>query len=83
MSLVAEAVYTAFKPEKMNYELLGNGDTHVHWHLFPRVTGDTPIKGPVWWLPKEEMWDDSKRPNNEELSFMINRLKMEIDNLMK
>lgn len=82
-SLVAEAVYTAFKPEKMNYELLGNGDTHVHWHLFPRVTGDTPIKGPVWWLPKEEMWDDSKRPNNEELSFMINRLKMEIDNLMK
>lgn len=83
MSLVAEAVYTAFKPEKMNYELLGNGDTHVHWNLFPRVTGDTPIKGPVWWLPKEEMWDDSKRPNNEELSFMINRLKMEIDNLMK
>ena len=83
MSLVAEAVYTAFKPEKMNYEVLGNGDTHVHWHLFPRVTGDTPIKGPVWWLPKEEMWDDSKRPNNEELSFMINRLKMEIDNLMK
>ena len=83
MSLVAEAVYTAFKPEKMNYELLGNWDTHVHWHLFPRVTGDTPIKGPVWWLPKEEMWDDSKRPNNEELSFMINRLKMEIDNLMK
>ena len=83
MSLVAEAVYTAFKPEKMNYELLGNGDTHVHWHLFPRVTGDTPIKGPVWWLPKEEMWDDSKRPNNEELSFMIHRLKMEIDNLMK
>lgn len=83
MSLVAEAVYTAFKPEKMNYELLGNGDTHVHWHLFPRITGDTPIKGPVWWLPKEEMWDDSKRPNNEELSFMINRLKMEIDNLMK
>lgn len=82
-SLVAEAVYTAFKPEKMNYELLGNGDTHVHCHLFPRVTGDTPIKGPVWWLPKEEMWDDSKRPNNEELSFMINRLKMEIDNLMK
>ena len=82
-SLVAEAVYTAFKPEKMNYELLGNGDTHVHRQLFPRVTGDTQIKGPVWWLPKEEMWDDSKRPNNEELSFMINRLKMEIDNLMK
>lgn len=33
MSIVAEAVYNVFKPEKMNYELLGNGDTHVHWHL--------------------------------------------------
>ena len=24
----------------MNYELLGNGDTHLDWHLFPRVNGD-------------------------------------------
>ena len=36
MSQVAEAVYHAFGVEKMNYELLGNGDTHLHWHLFPR-----------------------------------------------
>ena len=40
MSLVAEAVSKAFHAEKMNYELLGNGDTHIHWHLFPRVSGD-------------------------------------------
>ncbi len=66
MSLVAEAVYNTFKPEKLNYELLGNGDTHVHWHLFPRVEGDIPQKGPVWWLPKEEMWDDKKRPTEED-----------------
>ena len=37
MSLVAEAVYQVYQPEKMNYELLGNGDIHLHWHLFPRV----------------------------------------------
>ena len=40
MSLVAEAVSSAFGAEKMNYELLGNGDTHLHWHLFPRIAGD-------------------------------------------
>ena len=40
MSVVAEAVSTAFDAEKMNYELLGNGDTHLHWHLFPRKSGD-------------------------------------------
>ena len=33
MSIVAEAVSKAFNAEKMNYELLGNGDTHLHWHL--------------------------------------------------
>lgn len=40
MSIVAEAVSNAFGAEKMNYELLGNGDTHLHWHLFPRKDGD-------------------------------------------
>lgn len=82
MSLVAEAVYNVFKPEKMNYELLGNGDAHVHWHLFPRVTGDTPIKGPVWWLPREEMWDDSKRPKETELKIMKGDLKTEVIRLL-
>ena len=36
MGLVQEAVAKAFKAEKMNIELLGNGDAHAHWHLFPR-----------------------------------------------
>lgn len=40
MSIVAEAVSNAFKCEKMNYELFGNGDSHLHWHLFPRNNGD-------------------------------------------
>ena len=40
MSVVAEAVSKAFKADKINYELLGNGDTHLHWHLFPRKAGD-------------------------------------------
>ena len=40
MSIVQEAVAKAFQAEKMNIELLGNGDAHVHWHLFPRKAGD-------------------------------------------
>lgn len=78
MSLVAEAVYNIYKPEKMNYELLGNGDSHIHWHLFPRVEGDTPTKGPVWWLPREEMWNDKFRPSKEELELKTKELKNEI-----
>ena len=87
MSIVAEAVSKAFNAEKMNYELLGNGDTHLHWHLFPRVTGDLGKygnngKGPVWWYPMQKMYDDSNCPTNEELRIMKSRLLMELDKLL-
>ncbi|MFT8469395.1 HIT family protein [Oenococcus sp.] len=74
MSLVSEAVSQAFAAEKMNCELLGNGDAHLHWHLFPRRENDMPIAGPVWWLPKEKMFSDDNRPSPAELSNMKSAL---------
>ncbi len=88
MSLVAEAVYNLYQPEKMNYELLGNGDSHIHFHLFPRYPGDLNEhgnhgKGPVWWLPKEEMWDEKYRPSLEQLKVETKKLRAELINLFK
>ncbi len=87
MSLVAEAVSKAFKCEKMNYELLGNGDTHLHWHLFPRISGDIEDygnkgRGPVWWYPMEKMYANDNRPSAAELEEMKKALSQEIDNLL-
>ena len=87
MSIVAEAVSRAFSAEKMNYELLGNGDTHLHWHLFPRKSGDLAGygnngKGPVWWLPMNEMYSEKNRPNDEELADMKQKLLFELNNLL-
>lgn len=48
MSQVAEAVYKAFKPKKLNYELLGNSDEHMHWHLFPRYKNDPKPETAIW-----------------------------------
>jgi diadenosine tetraphosphate (Ap4A) HIT family hydrolase len=48
MAVVAEAVFKAFRPRKVNYELLGNGAPHLHWHLFPRHADDARPRGPVW-----------------------------------
>ena len=84
MTLVAQAVSRAFHAEKMNYELLGMGDAHLHWHLFPRRTGDiggygNGGKGPVWWYPMEKMYSDGDRPSAGALADMKQKLRAELD----
>ena len=86
MSIVAEAAANAFGAEKMNYELLGNGDSHLHWHLFPRVSGDLGEfgnngKGPVWWYPREKMYSSENCPSEDALNEMKARLAEELDKL--
>ena len=88
MTVVAEAVSRAFGAEKMNYEVLGNGDAHLHWHLFPRVKGDLENygnngKGPVWWYPMEKMYSADNCPTKAELENMKANLLSEMDNLFK
>jgi diadenosine tetraphosphate (Ap4A) HIT family hydrolase len=48
MALVAEATFRAFQPRKLNYELLGNSVSHLHWHLFPRYADDPNPAWPIW-----------------------------------
>ena len=48
MSKIARALSGAFKPDKMNYELLGNGMPHLHWHLIPRFKTDSFWGRPIW-----------------------------------
>lgn len=88
MSLVAEAVFRIFQPDKMNYELLGNSGAHIHFHLFPRNEGDLGKygnngNGPVWWLPKEELYNDVYKPSLEELKRSTTLLKEEIEKLKR
>lgn len=87
MSIVAEAVFHAFDAEKMNYELLGNGDTHLHWHLFPRRNGDIENygkngKGPVWWYPMEKMYHIDNHPSQIQLEEMKSKLLIELNKLL-
>lgn len=86
MSLVQEAVARAFQAEKMNVELLGNGDAHVHWHLFPRRAGDMKGhglngRGPVWWVPWEEMSADAYHITSHDLSVLIHKLRVTLTDL--
>lgn len=51
----AAALYKLFKPDKINYELLGNMVPHMHWHLVPRFRTDRLWPRPIWAEPHEEV----------------------------
>jgi len=56
MSLVANALSKAFKPDKMNYELLGNSMPHIHWHLILRYASDPMWGRPIWAGNRRRKW---------------------------
>jgi diadenosine tetraphosphate (Ap4A) HIT family hydrolase len=48
VSTVAAALYLQFRPDKINYELLGNMVPHIHWHVVPRFAHDPLWPRPIW-----------------------------------
>ncbi len=80
MAIIAEAVFRAFQPRKLNYELLGNGAPHLHWHLFPRHAGDLRPRGPVWEDPGFlRALEDGVEPDPEQLATLRTCLLAALD----
>ena len=82
MAIVAEAVFNVFKPSKLNYELLGNADRHLHWHIIPRYNTDPKPNAPIWVIEKNIRYAESTRPSGEELKKLIEQLNHELDVLV-
>ncbi|PIR62971.1 MAG: HIT family protein [Candidatus Pacebacteria bacterium CG10_big_fil_rev_8_21_14_0_10_42_12] len=76
ISKVGEAVFAAFSPEKLNYELLGNTDIHLHWHIFPRRSTDEKADKAVWEVEKSRR---SKVLSAEELGDLKANLLKQLD----
>lgn len=68
MSLVAESVYNAFKPRKLNYELLGNTQAHLHWHIFPRYANDPLPNRPIWCMHQDITCSDAVKPSSQKIT---------------
>jgi diadenosine tetraphosphate (Ap4A) HIT family hydrolase len=78
MSILAESVYHAFHPHKLNYELPGNGIPHLHWHIFPRHGDDPRPVGPVWVIDKDIRYANERRPSDSERESMKRALLGEL-----
>lgn len=78
MSLLGEAIYKAFSPEKLNYEALGNTDPHLHWHIFPRYENDQDKKRVTWVIDKSIRYSKKYKPTKIELGKLKNKLLSEI-----
>ncbi|TAL09128.1 MAG: HIT family protein [Nitrospirae bacterium] len=70
VSRVATALAMAFEPVKINYELLGNQLSHIHWHIIPRLAGDPAPREAVWTVKHEP-----KRLPPDELHERISLLR--------
>lgn len=82
MSLVAEAVWNCNHPKLLNYELLGNAEPHLHWHIFPRYDNDPNPRGPVWQIPREVRYAEEHRPTEQELAGYRFKLLKELNRLL-
>ena len=83
MSIVAEAVFRVFQPIKMNYELLGNKDSHMHWHLYPRHVDDPDINRPIWSYPKDKRCNRATEVDESFTETYKPLLKKQIETLLK
>jgi diadenosine tetraphosphate (Ap4A) HIT family hydrolase len=70
MSQVARVLSETFTPDKMNYELLGNGMPHLHWHLIPRFKTDPFWGRPIWTGSRKQ-----KRLPRAEYDRIVSQLK--------
>jgi diadenosine tetraphosphate (Ap4A) HIT family hydrolase len=73
MTLVGGTLAKVLGPDKMNYELLGNIQRHLHCHIIPRYTSD-----PMWGRP---IWAGSKRRKHlttDEYRDLVNKIKQQL-----
>lgn len=48
IKIISSCINSAFRPMKLNYEILGNTVQHMHCHIIPRYPDDPNPKRPIW-----------------------------------
>ncbi len=80
LRIASKAVRSALNPDHMNYELLGNSNPHLHWHIEPRYKDDPRWGQPIWegW-GRNEFTLNRVELSDEEYSKVIERIRQNLD----
>ena len=71
MTILGDAIAEACAPVvRLNYDILGNADTYLHAHVFPRYAWESPerLRLPTWLYPSECWTSDEYRFDRERYS---------------
>lgn len=74
MAKVAKAVSIATNADKMNYELLGNTEPHLHWHIIPRYKTEKEFQRPIWVIDKTVRQAEEHNESSEEIKLLKGKI---------
>ncbi len=88
MSLLGEAVEQACASDgllRVNYEILGNTDTFLHAHIFPRYIWEPPERRshPVWLYPADRWTDAAYQYDDAVHGALRTRITEALTNLIR
>lgn len=79
LRLSSRAIRAAFTPDHMNYELLGNSNPHLHWHIVPRYRDDPRWGRPIWEdYPRGEFTINRQMLSEADYAAYVQRIQQQL-----
>lgn len=74
LHFASRCIKELFRPDHVNYALLGNVVPHLHWHIIPRYKSEPRWGKPIWTTRRGEM--QQKYLSQEEYELLLHSLRV-------